>query len=291
MRASPDCPALHARHDSLRLRFARGTEGWRQFYDGPGTPPRLERIDLSGIPEAEAALAQAADRLQTGFDLAAGCLIGSLLAEQGPGRPRLLLLCAHHLASDGVSWRVLLADLHALYRAEAGGAPPPPQPGSTSFRRWAERLAVSTVDFQSEADHWLETVEPPTAPLPFDGPRPTIPDTIADERVAHIALSVARTRALLDGIAGSMPQALLAALALTLQGWQGSGDVVIDLEGHGRDTPWSDIDLAGTAGWFTSLYPVRLDLGSPTAAATALAAVPGSGLGWGVLRHLGSDPA
>ena len=114
---------------------------------------------------------------------------------------------------------------------------------------------------------------------------------MADERVARVALSVARTRTLLDGVAGPMPRALLSALALTLQGWRGDGDVVIDLEGHGRDAPWSDVDLAGTVGWFTSLYPVRLTLGDATTAEAALAAVPGSGLGYGVLRHLGADPA
>jgi Condensation domain len=169
---------LHARHDSLRLRFTKGPNGWRQFYDGPGTPPLLERIDLTGVADAERALGAAADRVQTGFDLAGGCLIGGLLAEQGAGRPRLLLLCAHHLAVDGVSWRVLLADLHALYRAEAGGAPQPSRPGGTSFRRWAKRIAESTAEFLNEADHWLKTVEPPAAPLPFDGPRPAGPDTV-----------------------------------------------------------------------------------------------------------------
>ena len=229
--------------------------------------------------------------MQTGFDLAGGCLIGGLLAEQGAGRPRLLLLTAHHLAVDGVSWRVLLADIHALYRAEAGGAPKPPKPGGTSFRRWAERLAAEAPEFLAEAGHWLATVEPPTTPLPFDGPRTAAPDTVADERVARVALSVARTRTLLDGAAGPMPRALLAALALTLQGWSGDGDVVIDLEGHGRDPAWTDVDLAGAAGWFTALYPVRISPGDPATAETALAAVPGSGLGWGILRHLRPDPA
>jgi amino acid adenylation domain-containing protein/non-ribosomal peptide synthase protein (TIGR01720 family) len=283
--------ALHARHDSLRLRFLREPAGWRQFYDGPGTPPTLDRIDLTGVPDPEQALREAADRVQTGFDLAGGRLIGGLLAEQGAGRPRLLLLTAHHLAVDGVSWRVLLADLHALYRAEAGGAPKPPKPGGTSFRRWAERLAASAPEFLAEAGHWLATVEPPTTPLPFDSPRTAAPDTVADERVASTALGVARTRTLLDGAAGPMPRALLAALALTLQGWSGDGDVVVDLEGHGRDPAWIDVDLAGTAGWFTALYPVRISPGDPATAEAALAAVPGSGLGWGILRHLRPDPA
>ncbi|WP_147041104.1 non-ribosomal peptide synthetase, partial [Skermanella aerolata] len=283
--------SLHARHDTLRLRFAEASNGWRQFYDGPGTVPVLDRIDLTGIADPKPALDAAADRVQTGFDLAGGRLIGGLLAEQGPGKPRLLLLTAHHLAVDGVSWRVLLADLHALYRAEAGGAPPPPRPGGTSFRRWAERLAAHAHEFLGESGHWLRTVEPPAAALPFDGPHATAPDTVASERVARTALSVARTRTLLDGIAGPMPRAMLAALASTLQGWMGDGEVVVDLEGHGRDSGWSDMDLAGTAGWFTALYPVRLALADPNAAEKALAGVPGSGLGWGILRHLRPDPA
>ena len=78
--------------------------------------------------------------------------------------------------------------------------------------------------------------------------------------------------------------------------------MLLDLEGHGREEMFADVDLSRTVGWFTSLFPVRLDPGAldldeALAGGPALGralklikeqlrAVPDNGLGYGLLRYL-----
>jgi non-ribosomal peptide synthase protein (TIGR01720 family) len=87
---------------------------------------------------------------------------------------------------------------------------------------------------------------------------------------------------------------LLTALALALRDWSGGG--LIMLEGHGREEHLvAGADLSRTVGWFTTEYPVRLDLGpaDPGQALKTikerLRAVPDNGIGYGLLRH--ANPA
>ncbi|MFX5918551.1 condensation domain-containing protein, partial [Acinetobacter baumannii] len=56
------------------------------------------------------------------------------------------------------------------------------------------------------------------------------------------------------------------------------------------------MDLSRSVGWFTTAYPVHLHPGEDAGAAIRavkeqLRAVPGNGLGYGVLRHLGDGEA
>ena len=74
-----------------------------------------------------------------------------------------------------------------------------------------------------------------------------------------MTLSAEETRALLEEVPRAyqtqLHEVLLAALAQTL-----GGAVLIDLEGLGREDLFAGIDLSRTVGWFTTRYPVRLDL-------------------------------
>ncbi len=113
---------------------------------------------------------------------------------------------------------------------------------------------------------------------------------------------------------GGVNDGLLAALALAVSRWRelrgGTTDrsVLINLEGHGREeSTVPGADLARTVGWFTSLYPVRLDVsradladafdggisaGSALKAVKEqLLAVPDKGIGYGLLRYLNDETA
>ena len=48
------------------------------------------------------------------------------------------------------------------------------------------------------------------------------------------------------------------------QPWTGRDDMVVDLEGHGRDHVFNDVDLSRTIGWFTAVAPVHLRAGDGT---------------------------
>ncbi|HEV2736155.1 MAG TPA: amino acid adenylation domain-containing protein, partial [Longimicrobiaceae bacterium] len=288
--------AAAAWHDSLRLRFRRGPGGWAQAH-GPDTgTTALERVDG---PATDEVIAATGARLQSGMDLAAGPLVRAALFAAGEGAPQRLLLVIHHLVVDAVSWRVLLEDVETAYRQLARGEAVSLPAKTTSFRDWAERLAkhAATPAAAAELDHWLALAEARPAPLPREG---AAANTGAAAREVVVALGEAETRALLQDVPAAyrtrIDDVLLAALARVLGGWTGSAAVMVDLEGHGREPLFEDVDLSRTTGWFTSIYPVRLALppgGDEGALLKSvkeqLRAVPRRGVGFGILRHLGDD--
>ncbi|WP_328491696.1 non-ribosomal peptide synthase/polyketide synthase [Streptomyces sp. NBC_00414] len=297
--------AVLEHHDALRLRFEPTGEGrWRQHGTAPGEAPNLEVHDLPGgitstagePPEtSDAAIRVLADRLCAGFDLADGPLLRAALCRTGDDRPPVLLLAAHHLVVDAVSWRVILEDLESAYRALRAGERADLGPKSTSFRAWAQRLAAHTAagGFDDELAHW-QALSADAAPLPTDLPGL---NTAACEETVTVSLDDEDTRRLLQDVPDvyrtRVNDVLLCALGRVLGRWTGQDRVTVALEGHGREELFDDVDLARTVGWFTTMFPVALDVPRDTGTGAALKsvkeglrAVPRSGLGYGALRHL-----
>ncbi|HEY2291009.1 MAG TPA: amino acid adenylation domain-containing protein [Thermoanaerobaculia bacterium] len=273
---------LAAHHDALRLRFLEEGDGWRQTH-APAAPVPLLEADLRGMPAG--ALEAAAEQLQSGLDLARGPLFTAALFRLAGGDR--LLLTAHHLVVDGVSWRLLLEDLAALYE----GRDLPPK--TTSWKRWAELLAAHarSAGAAAELPYWLSL--PAVPPLPCDLAGGGAP---ARASVA-VELGAAATRALLQEVPEvyrtQVNDLLLAALARAFAAWTGEGTLLVDLEGHGREEIFPDADLSRTVGWLTTVFPVALTLPPGDGAREAiravkesLRAVPGRGLGHGLLRYL-----
>ncbi|HEY4592040.1 MAG TPA: condensation domain-containing protein, partial [Thermoanaerobaculia bacterium] len=282
---------LAAHHDALRLRFAYAEGEWRQIH-APAAPVPLLEADLTAAPAALAALAAAMEELQSGLDLERGPLFTAALFRLTDGDR--LLLTAHHLVVDGVSWRVLVEDLAT---ALEGGALPPK---TTSWKRWAELLAgySRSPELEAELPYWLD--QPGVPPLPRDLPG-------GGGAVATVAVELGRdaTRALLQEVPEvyrtRVDDLLLAALARAFAAWTGENVLRVELEGHGREemSPGvPGVDLSRTVGWFTTLYPVVLALppgGGPREAIRAvketLRAIPGRGLGYGLLEDRLALPA
>jgi amino acid adenylation domain-containing protein/non-ribosomal peptide synthase protein (TIGR01720 family) len=280
-----------------------------------------------------------ATRLIEGLDPAAGRLIrvailppsaGSAPAgpdaeavssDAGPGTaPARLVIAVHHLAVDGVSWRLLLEDLRRCYEAAAAGGSPAPRAEGSSWRYAARRQAAlgRSGAFRGEAGHWRGVLSGgPAAPL---GERPLAPgtDTVATARGGFTTVPADLARPLLEDLPRAYrmrtEEVLLAALTLALalrdreRGLPAAPARPVTVEGHGREPLGPGYDLSSTLGWFTTEHPVRLgaDLvldaavlddalaGGPAAsrllraAKEAMRAAPGSGVGYGILRHL--DP-
>ncbi len=279
-------------HDALRLRFAPAEgSGWRQWNAAPGEAPRVPVVDLSVSPGV---LEEAAGRVQASLDLTRGPLLRAAWFELGSGERRLLLVI-HHLAVDGVSWRVLLEDLEAVCRQLVRGEAPALPAKTTSFRSWAVRLAAyaRTLKPEAELSWWLEQAKRPTVRLAVDYPGGSNLEGL--ERRMRVELDAEATRSLLRDAPAAyrarVDEVLLTALARTLTG---PGEALwVDLEGHGREEVLEGVDLSRTVGWFTSLYPVLLEAGpegSPGQALRAvrerLRSVPGRGLVYGLLSDL-----
>ncbi len=268
---------LTRHHDALRLRFVREAGGWRQHY-APATPVPLLEVELP--PEA---LESAVEQLQSGLDLENGPLFTAALFRLGA--EDRLLLTAHHLIVDAVSWRVLLEDLTAVELP----------PKTTSWKRWAKQLDAygRSPELAEELPYWSAVPAVPPLPMDFgrDGGRAAI----------TVELGTAETRALLrdapEAYRTQVNDLLLAALARACAAWTGERTLLVDLEGHGREEIFPGVDLSRTVGWFTTLFPVALRLPpgagpreSILAVKEALRAVPGRGLGYGLLRERLSLP-
>ncbi|HEX8903950.1 MAG TPA: condensation domain-containing protein, partial [Longimicrobiaceae bacterium] len=294
--------AIVEHHDALRLRFSRGQDGaWTQTFAAPDGAPPVETVDftafagdaLSRVIEAHAA------GVQAGLDLHLGPIARVVLYRGGAGEPDRLLWVIHHLAVDGVSWRVLLEDLGTAYHQVREGVEIHLPPRTTSLRRWAERLAAwaASAEARAEAAWWLARPWQRAAPIPAG--RAAADDLEGDARTVEAELDEEATRALLTEVppvyGTQVNDALLAALARVLAGWTGGSTVAVEMEGHGREELFDGVELSRTVGWFTSGFPVLLDAPAGDAGALlraakeTLRAVPRRGVGFGALRWLADD--
>ncbi|HEX3788439.1 MAG TPA: non-ribosomal peptide synthase/polyketide synthase [Pseudonocardiaceae bacterium] len=299
-----DEPALRAalaelpvQHDALRLRFERVDSRWRAENAPVGPAAVLDTIDLSTVEESErwATMERAADLIHAGFDLATGPLFKAVRFSTGADGPGYLFLVAHHLVVDGVSWRILLDDLATGYQQAAAGRAVDLGAKSTSFLDWSTRLTehVAAGQLDGELDHWADALA--SGPLPTD----EVTETSAGEPVS-VALSVEDTDALLRlapaAFRTRINDVLLSALAWTLSRWTGHNRVAIDLEGHGREEIVEGVDLSRTVGWFTTMFPINLEVPDAEqpdwralikSVRRQLRTVPANGIGFGALRYLG----
>ncbi|MCW2917361.1 MAG: non-ribosomal peptide synthetase [Actinomycetia bacterium] len=282
-------------HDALRLRLVPTGETWRQEQAGlEGVPEHLLQVEsLEATPDDEvsAAITATATQVQLGFDLASGCLLKAVLFDLGPKGDSRLLLVIHHLAVDGVSWRVLLEDLQSAYQ---GRALPPK---TTPFRDWARHLHQQGEEVAAEEPYWREMVESGGSTVPLDFPADAAQNTVSSVNTVLVTLSEAETRALLREVPKAyrtqINDVLLCVLTQALAPWVGQRRVQVELESHGREDVPADLDLSRTVGWFTSFHPVSLDLGAADDQGVMLKrikeqlrAVPRGGLGYGLLRYL-----
>ncbi|MFF6967763.1 amino acid adenylation domain-containing protein [Streptomyces anthocyanicus] len=305
--------ALLDRHDSLRLRVAAD---WSMSVPEPepgGTDAAglLTRRAAGDVDDAglHALLAEAGAAERDRLSPADGRMLRACHVDRGPDRPGLLVLVAHHLAVDAVSWRLLVPDLAAAYEGR------PLSPAGTGWRRWASALrdlAGSPVT-EAETDHWLDAARP--AAEPADPVLDPARDTHARSGQVVLDLDPDTTDALLTWVPGvfraEINDLLLTAFGLAVADWRrdrgarGTAPVTVDLESHGRHEHLvPGADLTRTTGWFTSMHPVPLhpEVDDPdwaevwdggAAAGRALKrvkeqlrAVPRDGVGHGLLRHL-----
>jgi len=129
---------LLLQHDALRLRYAGNHDDWQQTLDAPNGAVPFETVDLSAQAEAEqsALIARHAARLHASLNLQDGPLMRVALFDRGAQRNSYLFIVVHHLAVDGVSWRILFEDLQSLYWQLSQGRDPQLPAKTTSFRQW-----------------------------------------------------------------------------------------------------------------------------------------------------------
>ncbi|GLQ87765.1 non-ribosomal peptide synthase/polyketide synthase [Dyella flagellata] len=297
--------ALLDRHDTLRMRPLADRRLHVSEAGGIDAAQLVQRVDIKRLPQLRriSRMREHTRAARDRLDLAAGRLIQVVWFDAG-AKSRLLLMI-HHLAVDGISWRILLPDLQAAYQAASRGAPMLLDPVSTSFRHWALQMPQAAAQRRNELPLWQSMHE---GEEPLLGARPLDParDTIDTQRSLGLQLDTKVTQCLLtrapERIGGRINDVLLTAFALAVIEWRTQrgisthSRVRFDLEGHGREAIVEGADLARTIGWFTSLFPVQLDLGDAQDAPAweramkrvkeQLHSLPDQGIGYGLLRYL-----
>ncbi|RBL91356.1 non-ribosomal peptide synthase/polyketide synthase [Chitinophaga flava] len=285
-------------HDALRFgyQYQRGT--WEQTYGSE--EPALEILDLRGTDPAflSASIAVEGEKFQRSTDIGNGILFKAVLVftpdEEEENR---LLLIVHHLAVDGVSWRILLEDAVLLLNADDAEMTSVLGHKGSSYRQWYHALddyskLPRLLNQQSYWEKITERFTPSIVENVYEGPV-----TMADTASLVIKLDAAQTQSLLQ----EAPKAyhteindiLLSALALTLTAWNDNHSVVVGLEGHGREDITTGIDINRTVGWFTSMYPVLLEVKTRNNNASLikevkeqLRKITDKGIGYGVLKYI-----
>ncbi|MER6309470.1 amino acid adenylation domain-containing protein [Streptomyces sp. NPDC001657] len=314
---------LLERHDALRLRLTDETEAggaWQLAVAPRGTVSAKECLTRIDATHAHGDVLRAlidSQREQAARRLAPreGALVEAVWCDRGLDEPGRLVLVLHHLCVDGVSWRILVPELVAAYAAEAAGITPQSAPLTTPLKEWAERTVELAYERTTELTLWQDTLgegEQPLGRRPLDGAR----DIVATEIRLTRTLSAELTGPLLTSVPATFyagtSDVLLAGLVLAVADWRrrtgraADGSVLIDLEGHGRETEAFGADLTSTVGWFTALYPIRLEMPGDIEEAWAggaaageliksvkeqLRSLPHHGLGYGLLRYLNNETA
>lgn len=261
----------------------------------------MQRVNVSHLSgeEQRAEIEAVSNAVQRSMELTSGGLLRVVLYETGADQR--LLIVAHHMVVDGVSWRILVEDMaRGLEQVERGEAI---SFGSktTSYRRWAERLAeyAQSEEAASERQYWIEVEQKwGGGKIPVDYPEGQ--NTIESARTISASLDAEETRVLLQEVPEAyrtqINDVLMTAVVEAIGKWSGQRQTLVEMEGHGREELWEDIDLSRTVGWFTTLFPVIFDI-SATAQAGArlkfvkeqLRRVPKRGIGYGLLRYLSKD--
>jgi len=271
-------------HDALRLRFARDETGWRQFHAAP-EQSIFEMVSFTDHPD----LARLGEELRGRIDISAGPLVQIAHIGAPEGHRDRLMIAAHHLVMDALSWGIFAQDLETAYRQLADGLEVNLPVKTTSFQHWSRRLAeyAKSPELEAQTEYWLgQSGEALGGPAESGATSVVTADTVPEV-----------TRALLRSGGAPVASVLLTALAHALAEAVRPGPFRVHMEGHGRDFLFGDTDLSRTVGWFTALYPVGFDAAQPAnplgtlhSVSQRLHSVPQGGIGYGVLRYLTGGP-
>lgn len=297
--------ALHqvfVHHDGLRLRFLQKESNWEQINAGSDKVVSIVRLDLSALSseQQEAAIEAKMEELQPSLNLSSEPLVRVAVFDLGVQRFSRLLIIIHHLIVDGVSWGIILEDLHTAYQQLIQGGAIKLPLKTTSFKQWSERLREYALskELRQELPYWLAESRKHIAPLPVNNPGGN--NTVASSCTVSVTLSVEETQVLLQ----EAPQVyrtqvedlLTTAVTLAMSQWTGERSLLVDLEGSGREDVFNDLNLSRTVGWFTTIFPVLLELGKAKHPEEALKSVKqqlrrisNQGIGYGLLRYLSED--
>jgi non-ribosomal peptide synthase protein (TIGR01720 family) len=286
-------------HDALRLRVRQEAGGYIQEIAEREEAEVVSFVELEEGADVE----EAASRVQGRLDLERGPVVRvEVMKLKGESGWRVLIVI-HHLAVDGVSWRIVLEDLVKVYESEKEGRQARLEAKTTSYKEWARRLEryAESEEVKKEVGYWEGLGRREVERLRVDGEAEGEGNEVKNARRVNREMSEEETRKLLREVNGTyktqMNEVILSGLAEGVRRWSGQGRVTVEVEGHGREQEVvAGVDLTRTVGWFTTKYPLFLEASlsgdiSETIKRVKERAreVPSGGMGYGVLKYLSKD--
>ncbi len=288
-------------HDLLRLRFRCDTNtNWQTYLVNSYEQVPISCIDITNVKtdQQSAVLEIEAAKYQGSLNLFTGPLVRVVYFRLSDALPGRLLFVIHHFACDAFSWSFIKDDFLAAYQQLSESSPLCLPPTTTSIKDYAERLVAyaQSDTLLEEMSYWVTETRMKITPIPVD-----YPDGISTPAIRHLftdVLSEAETRALsaLAKYQISMHDILLTALFQTYTRWTGKRTMLVELLNHGRDSIFKDVNLLRTAGWLNHITPFLLDLDQVSSLQEIIFAIkeqyqniPNKGIGYGLLRYLGSS--
>ncbi len=282
-------------HDALRMVYKTRKEIVQYNRPLDGELFTLDVFDLRGISEYRTIIEENADKLQRSIDIENGPLVKLGLFKTAYGDH--LLIIVHHLVIDGMSWRVILEDLARAYMQAVNGMEVMFPLKTNSYKEWADKLHsyANSREIINERGYWEQLEKYNIASLPKDGM--TNRDKYKDSNTLIIDVPYEYTKKLLSSVNHAyntqINDILLTALGLAVKDWSKNGKVLVNLESNGREELFETINITRTVGWFTSVYPVVLDMEgdidighSIEKVKSLMRAIPNKGIGFGILKYL-----
>jgi non-ribosomal peptide synthase protein (TIGR01720 family) len=286
-------------HDALRLRFVQTATNWQTHIAEFEEPVPFTSINLTmlGVELQSVAIEAEVETFQKSLNLSVGPLLRVVYFNLGHDQPNRLLFIVHHFTCDAYSYNILIEDFFTAYSQLNQGKSIRLPPKTTSFKDYAKHLAMyarSEILLQ-EASYWIEKLNKPITPVPVDYPEGIFLPKVSHQIRAQLSEEETHSLLALSQYKISIRDILLASLCQTYEHWTGERTLLVDLLGHGRITPFPNIDLLRTVGWFTRHVPLILDIQGSNlgenvhAIKHEILRIPNSGLGYGVLRYLSSE--
>lgn len=283
---------LVAAHDALRLRLEKQDCSWQlRVLSAKEAQPAFEHHQMDDDAAFSSATAKAIEsELHQGLDIVAGPTLRAALLSAPQAAHRQLIIVVHHLAIDGVSWRILERWLRQRLDQGKPDEKDEEEAPSCEFMRWANLLArrVDLADGRALADYWYDHLQDSIALFPnhperlFEGSTSVLSVTLPVKNATNTA---------------SVQEMLIAAASWSLRGWLGADIVSFDQEGHGRLQRMLPVNLDDTIGWFTTIAPLCVDMRGCRNASNLLTQIRdslaeqiGRDAEWGMLRHMGLCP-
>ncbi|MGI8634025.1 MAG: condensation domain-containing protein, partial [Segetibacter sp.] len=290
-------------HDALRFRYYQQEGKWHQEYGN--AKGELIVVDLQSETNAsvKTLITEHAEKYQRSLNILKGELIKVVLIKTPASEAYdRLFIVVHHLVIDGVSWRILLDDFERLLSALNSNLEIDLGNKTSSYRQWYETLKQygESKNVTAQKAYWQQVVSNKIY-LPADN---EFNGKVKVKDISHyrVLLDAEQTRRLLQEVPkvyhSEINDFLLCALAITICKWSNSEKIIIGLEGHGREGIGEGIDTSRTVGWFTTLYPVLLEIEKGKiedswikSIKEQLRQVPDKGLGYGVLKYINKEEA